>query len=158
MKNFLVAYFSPSGNTKRLASDLAKTINADLYEIKPEKEYTKEDLDWRNKNSRSSLEMSNKSSRPKLKDNNLDVSQYDVIYLGFPIWWYVAPTLINTFLESYDFQNKKIILFATSGGSSWGNTRKELLTSVSNNTTLIEGKVFHGSYTLNDLKDMIDNL
>lgn len=158
MKNLLVAYFSPSGNTKRLASDLAKTINADLYEIKPEKEYTKEDLDWRNKNSRSSLEMSNKSSRPKLKDNNLDVSQYDVIYLGFPIWWYVAPTLINTFLESYDFQNKKIILFATSGGSSWGNTRKELLNSVSNNTTLIEGKVFHDSYTLNDLKDMIDNL
>ena len=110
MNNKLVAYFSATGKTAKVAEKLAAGIGADIYEIKPEVKYTKADLNWMNKKSRSSVEMSNKSIRPAIITGDVDVSGYDTIYLGFPIWWYVAPTLINTFLEVYDFTGKKIVL------------------------------------------------
>ncbi len=141
MKKTLVAYFSASGVTAEAAKKLAKAAGADLYEIKPAVPYTDKDLDWRNEQSRSSVEMRSKASRPALADNNADISQYDTIYLGFPIWWYVAPTIINSFLESYDFSGKTIILFATSGGSGFGSTAKNLKSSVASDTNIIEGKI-----------------
>lgn len=131
MSKKLVAYFSASGNTAKKAELLAQAAGGDLYEIKPEVTYSKEDLDWTNKSSRSSIEMNDKSIRPAIIKDNLNLSDYDVIFLGFPIWWYVAPTIINTFLESYDFSGKKIILFATSGSSGFGNTIEELKPSAS---------------------------
>ncbi|MGM9947669.1 flavodoxin [Floccifex sp.] len=138
----LVAYFSATETTKKAAQILKEELKADLFEIEPEKVYTQEDLNWMDKNSRSSVEMKNKSFRPKIKKRNISIEEYEEIYLGFPIWWYVAPTIINTFLESYDFSNKKIILFATSGGSGFGNTVCELQSSC-REATIIEGKVFH---------------
>ena len=126
MNNKLVAYFSATGKTAKVAEKLASGIGADLYEIKPEVKYTKADLNWMNKKSRSNIEMNDKGFRPAIITGNVDLSGYDTIYLGFPIWWYVAPTLINTFLEAYDFGGKKIVLFATSGGSGFGNTVAEL--------------------------------
>jgi flavodoxin len=141
MKKTLVAYFSASGVTAEAAKKLAKAAGADLYEIKPAVPYTDKDLDWRNEQTRSSVEMRSKASRPALADNNADISQYDTIYLGFPIWWYVAPTIINSFLESYDFSGKTIILFATSGGSGFGSTAKNLKSSVASDTNIIEGKI-----------------
>src|SRR5574344_524771 len=121
MRRRLVVYFSASGRTAKIAAEVAKVAEADIYEIKPKISYTKADLNWMDKKSRSSIEMSNKSIRPELEEQNVDVQNYDEILLGFPIWWYVAPTIINTFLENYDFAGKKIILFATSGGSGFGN-------------------------------------
>ena len=126
MSKKLVAYFSASGRTAKVAEKLAAELGADIYEIKPEVKYTKADLNWMNKKSRSSVEMNNKSIRPAIVTGDVDVSGYDTVCLGFPIWWYVAPTLINTFLEACDFSGKKIVLFATSGGSGFGNTAAEL--------------------------------
>ena len=126
MSKKLVAYFSASGNTASLAKKLAEAAGADLYEIKPAVPYTSEDLNWQNKQSRSSVEMSDKSSRPALADTNAKITDYDTIFVGFPVWWYTAPTIINTFLESYDFSGKTIVLFATSGGSSIVGTAKAL--------------------------------
>ena len=120
----LVAFFSASGTTKKVADMIAEEAKADLFEIEPKIPYTKADLDWMDKKSRSSVEMSDKKYRPEIIKKEMDMSSYDEILLGFPIWWYVAPTIINTFLETYDFSGKKIVLFATSGGS--GFTVKEL--------------------------------
>ena len=114
----LVAYFSASGTTKGVAQQLAEVAGADLHEIKPAQHYTDADLDWRNKKSRSSVEMQDKSSRPAITDKLKNLQDYDVIYVGFPIWWNTCPTIINTFMEAYDFQGKTVIPFATSGGSS----------------------------------------
>lgn len=147
MSQKLVAYFSASGITAGVAEKLAKETNADIYEIKPAVPYTKADLNWQDKNSRSSIEMSDHNSRPEIADKNADISKYDTIYLGFPIWWYIAPTIINTFLESYDFSGKKIILFATSGGSGFGKTLVNLKSSAVG-AEIIEGKV---NPTLNDI-------
>ena len=122
----LAAYFSASGVTAKKAQELAKVTGADLYEIAPAVPYTNADLDWMNKNSRSSIEMSDKNSRPALAETEHDFSGYDVIYIGFPIWWYTAPTIINTFLETLDLTGKKIVLFATSGGSSIDRAVKDL--------------------------------
>ncbi|MCH5238371.1 MAG: NAD(P)H-dependent oxidoreductase, partial [Muribaculaceae bacterium] len=110
----LVAYFSATGTTKHVAEELAEIMKATLFEIKPETPYTSADLDWRDDNSRSSVEMHDATSRPAIKDTVKDIEKYDVVFIGYPIWWYVAPTIINTFLESYDFAGKKIVLFATS--------------------------------------------
>ena len=123
MSRKLVAYFSASGTTAAAAKTLAEAAGADLYEIKPQTPYTRADLDWMNKKSRSSVEMNDRSFRPPLLDRDAPVADCDVIFLGFPIWWYVAPTIINTFLESYDFSGKTIVLFATSGGSGFGGSR-----------------------------------
>ena len=120
--NALVAYFSATGATAKAARMLADAVGGELYEIKPAVPYTSADLDWTDKRSRSSVEMNEKQSRPALKDTGAPVAGYDVVFLGFPIWWYVAPTIINTFLESYDFAGKTIIPFATSGGSGLGKT------------------------------------
>lgn len=119
MSKKLVAYFSASGVTAQLAKTLAQAVNGDLYEIKPEQPYTAADLDWRNKNSRSSMEMNDKSFRPAVSGKLDNISEYDVIYVGFPIWWYVAPTIINTFLEQYDLSGKTVIPFATSAAAAW---------------------------------------
>lgn len=158
MSKILVAYFSASGITAKVAEMLAKTAGADLYEIKPEIPYTNDDLNWMNKNSRSSIEMSDKSSRPALSDKNADISGYDTILLGFPIWWYVAPTIINTFLESYDFSGKKIVLFATSGGSGFGKTVDGLKGSVSADTEIVEGKLLNGKLSESELKKWVESL
>ncbi len=137
----LVAYFSASGVTRKEAEKMAEKLGADLYEIKPQVPYTKEDLDWRNKESRSSVEMADLSFRPAIVDDDAHVEKYDTIYLGFPIWWHIAPTIVNTFLEKYDFSNKKIILFATSGSSGWGDTTKELRGSVDPSCVIEESTV-----------------
>ena len=126
MSKKLVAYFSASGITRNVAKMVAEAAGADLYEITPKEAYTKADLNWMDKKSRSSVEMTDKKIRPEITDTDAKISEYDEIFLGFPIWWYVAPTIINTFLEKYDFTGKKIVLFATSGGSGFGNTVKEL--------------------------------
>ena len=122
MAKKLVAYFSASGTTKKTAEMIAEAGDFDLCEIAPKVPYTKADLNWMDKKSRSSVEMADKSIRPEIVDSNVDVSAYDEIILGFPIWWYVAPTIINTFVESYDFSGKTIVPFATSGGSGMGRT------------------------------------
>ena len=119
MSKKLVAYFSASGTTAAVAENLAKAAGADLYEIKPAVAYTRADLNWQDKNSRSSVEMRDKSSRPELADTNANIAEYNTIFVGFPVWWYVAPTIINSFLEAYDFSGKKVVLFATSGGSGF---------------------------------------
>ena len=142
MSKKLVAYFSAGGTTKKAAEQLAEAAGADLYEIEPEVPYKKADLNWMDKNARSTVEMNDKSFRPAIKDTDAKAGDYDVIYLGFPIWWYVAPTIINTFLEKYDLSGKKIILFATSGGSGFGSTVDGLKPSVAADTEIIEGKVF----------------
>ncbi len=158
MSRKLVAYFSASGVTANVAKALADAADADLYEIKPEAPYTKADLDWKDKNSRSSVEMKNKAFRPAIADKDADIAEYDVIFVGFPIWWYVAPTIINTFLESYDFSGKTIVLFATSGGSGFGNTVDELKCSVSETTILNEGKILNGNPSADQLRTWLKNL
>ena len=122
----LVAYFSASGVTKGAAEQLAAVAGADLHEIKPAQPYTGADLDWRDKQSRSSVEMQDKKSRPAITDKLANMQDYDVVYVGFHIWWYTAPTIINTFMESYDFKGKTVIPFATSGGSSIKKACKDL--------------------------------
>ncbi len=118
----LVAVFSASGVTKRVGEEIARIAGADFYEIVPEEIYTSADLDWMNKRSRSSIEMNDPSSRPEIEENSLDIASYDTVIVGFPIWWGVAPRIIDTFLESYDFSGKKIIPFCTSGGSGVGKS------------------------------------
>lgn len=113
----LVAYFSATGTTKHVAEDLAKVMDATLFEITPETPYTSADLDWRDENSRSSVEMHDATSRPAIKDKVKDIEKYDVVFIGYPIWWYVAPTIINTFIDENNLSGKRIISFATSGGS-----------------------------------------
>ena len=158
MSKTLVAFFSASGVTAQIAKELAQAAEADLYEIRPEVAYTKADLDWMDKKSRSTIEMNDKSIRPALADKDARIAEYDTILLGFPIWWYVAPTIINTFLESYDFSGKKIILFATSGGSGFGKTVQELKPSVSADTTIIEGKLLNGSQSAAELKAWVESV
>lgn len=142
MAKKLVAYFSASGTTKKTAELLAEAAGADLYEITPKVAYTKADLNWMDKKSRSSVEMNDKKFRPEIEDKDANIAEYDEIILGFPIWWYVAPTIVNTFLEKFDFSGKKVVLFATSGGSGFGNTVKELQPSAPN-TEIIEGKILN---------------
>lgn len=135
----LVAYFSATGTTEKLAERVASVLKADIFEIKPKEPYARDDLNWNNQNSRSSKEMNNRSFRPEIKEKLANIEDYDTIYVGFPIWWYIAPTIINTFLESYDLTGKTIIPFATSGGSGMGNTNKELKDSCKG-AILKEGK------------------
>lgn len=151
MSKTLVAYFSATGTTARAAERLAKAIGADLHEIRPKVPYTKKDLDWTDPRSRSTLEMKDKSSRPEIEGRVANMDQYDTIYVGFPIWWYVAPTIINTFLESYDLSGKTVIPFATSGGSSMGSTNKALAPSCKG-AKLLEGKVFKLSASADALR------
>lgn len=158
MNKTLVAFFSASGVTKHTAKTIAENIGADLYEIRPEIPYTAADLNWQDRNSRSSLEMKDKSSRPVIADKDANIQAYDTIFLGFPIWWYVAPVIINTFLESYDFSGKNVILFATSGGSGFGKTVKSLEHSVAPSAMLREGRVFSGSADESEIKQWPEKL
>jgi len=158
MSKKLVAYFSASGVTAKVADMLADAVGADIHEIRPKVSYTKADLDWMNKKSRSSIEMEDKTIRPEIAESNVKIENYDVIFLGFPIWWYVAPTIINTFLESADFSGKKVILFATSGGSKFGKTVEELKISVPDSCEIIEGKLLNGRQTIASVKEWTDTL
>lgn len=158
MNKKLVAYFSASGVTAKVADMLADAVGADIYEIRPEVPYTKADLNWMDKKSRSTIEMNDKTIRPAIADKDAKIDQYDTIFIGFPIWWYVAPTIINTFLESYDFTGKKIILFATSGGSNFGKTVEELKVSVSASCEIIEGQLLNGKQTIPSIRSWTDTL
>ena len=153
----LVAYFSASGITAKVAEDLADAIGADIFEIRPEVPYTKADLNWMDKKSRSTIEMSNPDFRPAIAAKRDNMDEYDTIFVGFPIWWYVAPTIINTFLESYDLKNKTIIPFATSGSSDMGKTNEKLAPSCPG-SKLLHGKVFNASSTKADLSAWVDSL
>ncbi len=136
---------------------MAEAAGADLYEIKPAVPYTKEDLNWMNKKSRSSVEMNDKSSRPELADKSVSISGYDLVLVGFPIWWYVAPTIINTFLESYDFAGKKIVLFATSGGSDFGRAVESLKGSCPG-AEIVEGKILNQLPDVAELRRWVESL
>lgn len=153
MSKKLVAYFSAGGNTAALAKKLAAAAGADLFEIEPAVRYTAQDLDWMNKQSRSSVEMSDHSSRPAIAGTKSDLSEYDTVYVGFPVWWYIAPTIINTFLESGDFSGKRIILFATSGGSGFGKAADNLRGSAVG-AEIIEGKVNPSDSDIKALAEM----
>ncbi len=158
MNKKLVAYFSASGVTAKLAKTLSNAVEGDLFEIKPEQPYSKADLNWNDPKSRSSIEMKEKKDfRPSISGKVDNMEQYDIIYIGFPIWWYVAPTIINSFLEQYDLTGKTIIPFATSGGSSMGNTNKELKDSCKG-AVLKEGKRFSSAASESELKLWAENL
>ena len=158
MSKKLVTYFSASGVTRKVAETLAEAAGADLYEIKPQIPYTKADLNWQDKKSRSSIEMVDKSSRPAIADKDANVEAYDVIFIGFPIWWYVAPTIINTFLESYDFAGKTIVPFATSGSSGIGKTVSSLKVSVDASAIIKDGKMLNGRQTKESLAAWVNRL
>lgn len=151
MSKKLVVFFSASGITKKVAQKLAKAIDADLFEIQPNPPYTKADLDWTDPNSRSSIEMKNKESRPAISGKLPDITAYDIVFIGFPIWWYVAPTIINTFLESYTWTGKTIVPFATSGSSGMGKTNQDLALSCPG-AVLKEGKRFATNVSEEELK------
>ena len=140
-KKVLVAYFSATGITEKLANTLAKATGGDIFEIKPEKPYTSEDLDWTNTQSRSSVEMKDKSSRPAISSKAENMPAYDVVFVGFPVWWYREPSIIDTFMESYDFSGKTVIPFATSGGSPIGNSGKNMQ-ALAPDAKVFEGKCF----------------
>lgn len=158
MSKILFAYFSASGVTAKAAKTLAQAAGADLYEIRPKVPYTQADLNWMDKRSRSSVEMNDKASRPALADRDAKIEDYDVVFLGFPVWWYVAPTIINTFLESYDFSGKTIILFATSGGSGLGRSAAGLRGSVAADTKIIDGRMLNGRLNETELRAWVDGL
>lgn len=158
MSRTLVTYFSASGVTAKIAEQLSEAIGADLHEIKPEIPYTQADLDWRDKTSRSTKEMQNKAFRPAIANDKINLADYDTVFVGFPIWWYVAPMIINTFLESHDFSGKTVVLFATSGGSNFGKTAEELKVSLPDSTKLIEGKILNGKYSNKELSEWADGL
>ena len=157
MSKRLVAYFSASGVTAKVAENLADAIGADIFEIQPEVPYTKADLNWMEKKARSTIEMSNPASRPAIAAKRDNIDEYDTIFVGFPIWWYVAPTIINTFLESYDFSGKTIVPFATSGGSGMGNTNEKLAPSCPG-AILMKGKMLNGLLSQEELKAWVKSL
>lgn len=157
MNRTLVAYFSASGVTAKVAERLAETIGADIFAIEPEVPYTKADLDWMDKTSRSTIEMNDSSSRPAIARKRDNMEDYDTIFVGFPIWWYVAPTIINTFLESYDLTGKTIIPFATSGGSGMGKTNEKLLPSCKG-AKLLEGKVLKSNVSVTELDKWVEEI
>lgn len=157
MNRKLVAYFSASGVTAKVAETLSETIGADLFAIEPKVPYTKADLDWMDKNSRSTLEMKDPASRPEIARVRDNMEEYDTVFVGFPIWWYVAPTIINTFLESYDLTGKTIIPFATSGGSGMGKTNEKLMSSCKG-AKLLDGKVLKANVGVKELDDWVAGL
>ena len=155
--NPLIAYFSATGTTAKAAKALANAVGGTLYEIRPAVPYTSADLNWMDKSSRSSVEMKDQNARPALKDTDAPVAGHDVIFLGFPVWWYVAPTILNTFLEAYDFTGKTIVLFATSGGSGLGKSAAGLRPSAPG-AKLVDGRLLNGRLCEVDLKAWADGL
>lgn len=158
MSKKLVAYFSASGVTARIAKLLAEAAGADIFEIEPAVSYTKADLNWMDKNSRSTIEMNDHSARPEIKTHLDNMAEYDVVFLGFPIWWYREPSIIDTFLEQYDFSGKTIVLFATSGGSGFGKTAAGMKDKVSSQTKIIEGKLLNGRQNVRSLTEWVNGL
>ena len=157
MSRKLVAYFSASGVTAGVAQLLSETIGADLFAIEPEIPYTQADLDWMDKTSRSTVEMNNPASRPAIAKKRDNMEDYDTIFVGFPIWWYVTPTIINTFLESYDLTGKTIIPFATSGGSGMGKMNEKLLPSCKG-AALFEGRILKSNTSAEELMNWVNGL
>ena len=157
MSKTLVAYFSASGGTARAAKTLAEAAGAALYEIRPQTAYTAADLDWTDRRSRSSVEMNDRAFRPPLADRNAPVEGCDTVFLGFPIWWYTAPTIVRTFLESYDFCGKTVILFATSGGSGFGRTAEDLRPSAPG-AVIREGRLLNGRQTAESIRAWVNSL
>ena len=151
MSKALVAYFSASGVTAKLAERLADGIGADLFEIRPEAPYTDADLNWRNSKSRSSVEMNDRSCRPGISSSVDDMAQYDVVFVGFPVWWYREPSIIDTFMESYDFSGKTVVPFATSGMSAIGDSGKNMQ-KLANDAKVVSGKRFENSVSTEELK------
>ncbi len=157
MRKRLVAYFSATGTTAKVAENLADAIGADIFEIRPQVPYTQADLNWMDKHFRSTLEMNDPASRPAIAGTRDNMDEYDTVFMGFPIWWYVAPTIINTFLESCDLTGKTIIPFSTSGGSGMGKTNEKLLPSCAG-AKLMEGKVFRSNVSHEELTAWVDGL
>ena len=158
MSKKLIAYFSASGTTKTSAEKIAKLLNGDLYEIKPAVKYETKDLNWNDPNSRTTIECKNRACRPELADKNANIANYDTIVLGFPVWWYLAPNIILTFLESYDFTGKKILIWGTSGGSQMGETMTEIR-KVAKGANVVEGTIFSGGHKKDaDYQKMIQGL
>jgi flavodoxin len=158
MKNILIAYFSCTGNTRSLAEQIAQASKAELYEIKPKIPYSSEDLNWRNNSSRVNIERNDPSSRPAISDNVKNMEQYDIIFLGYPIWFGQAPNIIYTFLESYDFSGKTIVPFCTSGSSPIGTSASNLHKICSNNTTWLPGSRFAGNTSRSEIVTWINGL
>ena len=157
MAKALVAYFSASGTTKRLAGSLAKATGADLFEIVPAQPYTKADLNWRNKQSRSSVEMGDRSSRPAISSKVANMDSYDVVFVGFPIWWYREPSIVDTFMESFDFAGKTVIPFATSGSSGMGDSADNLQ-ALAKDAKVLPGKRFPAGVTKEELASWVSSL
>ena len=157
MNKKLVAYFSASGVTAKVAQTLAEAIDADIFEIAPKVPYTRADLNWMDKNARSTIEMNDPTSRPEIEAKPGNMNEYDIVFVGFPIWWYVAPTIINTFLESCNLTGKTIIPFATSGGSGMGKTNEKLAPSCSG-ARLLEGKVWGSGVSGKELAAWVESL
>lgn len=155
--NTLVTYFSATGTTARAARELAGAINADLFEIVPEKPYTSADLNWNDKNSRSSREMADEKCRPAVKGDGPDMSAYDTVFVGFPIWWYMEPRIIDTFLEAHDFSGKTVVPFATSGGSGLGKAPQRMAT-LAPGSTVTEGRLLNGRLDADDLHAWAEGL
>ena len=151
MKRALVVYFSATGTTKRIANMLATSLGVKSFEIVPHEIYTNADLDWTNDNSRSSIEMKDKSSRPKIESRVRDIEKYDVIFIGFPIWWYREPSIIDTFIESHDLEDKLIVPFATSGGSGMGDSYKNIL-ALASGAKVERGKIFEPGVSVEELR------
>ena len=150
MSKALVAYFSASGVTAKVAEKMAGAIGADLYEIKPEQTYTDADLNWQDKQSRSSVEMNDRSSRPAIGNKVENMEHYDTVFVGFPIWWYREPSIIDTFMEAYNFDGKTVIPFATSGGSGLGDSAKNMQ-KLANGAKVIDGKRFGSGASADEL-------
>ena len=155
MSKSLVAYFSASGVTAKIAEKLSNAIGADLFEIVPEQIYTDADLNWQDPGSRSSVEMKDRSSRPAITSKVEDMSQYDVVFVGFPVWWYREPSIIDTFVEAYDFAGKTIVPFATSGSSGIGDSGKNMQ-SLAKGANVVEGKRFPVNVSADELKKWAD--
>ena len=157
MSKFLVAYFSTGGNTRRAAKALAGVANAELYEIQPVQTYSHADLNWRDKHSRSTIEMNDPASRPEIADELPDVSGYDALFVGFPIWWYTCPAIIRTFLEGLDLRGKKVIPFATSGGSGIGNTAEDMK-KFAPGADILPGRMLNGRIDTAELAEWVKSL
>ncbi len=158
LTSVLIVYFSATGTTAQVAQNLASVLEAPIYEIQPKEKYTQADLNWNDPQSRSSLEMKNKIPYPELADLNAPIKNYDIIILGFPIWWGTSPKIVNQFVKSYDLSGKTIILFATSGGDGLGKTAKDLKTDAQGNPKIIDGEVLNGDLSDEKLKNFVNGL
>ena len=155
MSKKLVVFFSASGQTKKAAEEISNLLNCDIYEIRPKEKYSEKDLDWKKKDSRSSIECKNRGTRPELSDKDAIISDYDTILIGFPIWWFVAPNIILTFLESYDFTGKKIVVWGTSWSSGMGKIMEEIK-KIAKGANVVEGIIFDKNHRkTNDYKKLI---